>query len=366
MPSNRSIAVDIARGGLMFYIVVIIHGIFWLELLPLKMSSILLFEMPLIFIISGYAYGLNSSSPSNPFKTVHPSQLASHTPAYKLFLNQYIQFISTRFLRILLPFFAYALVCACLYMAYVYKKQLGHLSNIDILVDWLNPVTRGKNAHFGYLSSHLWFVPIFLGVTAILPIATKFKLPSQLPTWFYFIAMAGMCYVLSSLKHLIWHELIQVLFYTFWALMGFYIQSGQIKFNLKTHSVILGLSCIYFAQLYLFNQPASSFNIQQNKFPADEQFFIFCSMWVSFILLSLHLIKPLKAHLVLIGSKSWLNPFIAYGYSIYLWQGFAYTAAVSLMKLIGGSHYLAWFLAVSLSILLGRLFSPIERIKIKF
>ena len=52
---------DTVRGVLMLYIVGIIHGQFWLNLIPLPQwaSSLMLFEMPAIFIVSGYAYALS-------------------------------------------------------------------------------------------------------------------------------------------------------------------------------------------------------------------------------------------------------------------------------------------------------------------
>ena len=62
---TRTTSVDVARGALMLYIVFVVHGIFWLKLLPQSIqsiSSIILFEMPCLFIVSGYSYFLYPES----------------------------------------------------------------------------------------------------------------------------------------------------------------------------------------------------------------------------------------------------------------------------------------------------------------
>lgn len=71
---------DTARGILMLYIVGIIHGLFWLKLIPQWASSLMLFEMPAIFIVSGYAYFLYENSMFN--ETQHQLSIK----AYVLFL----------------------------------------------------------------------------------------------------------------------------------------------------------------------------------------------------------------------------------------------------------------------------------------
>lgn len=48
--------IDAARGMLMVYVVFLIHGLFWLNLTPQLASSWLLFEMPMISLISGYSF----------------------------------------------------------------------------------------------------------------------------------------------------------------------------------------------------------------------------------------------------------------------------------------------------------------------
>ena len=60
-PPARDIGLDAARGALMAYIVIIIHGVFWLGVIPTGPGSWLLFEMPPVFIITGVAPGIEAS-----------------------------------------------------------------------------------------------------------------------------------------------------------------------------------------------------------------------------------------------------------------------------------------------------------------
>jgi len=60
-----------------------------------------------------------------------------------------------------------------------------------------------------------------------------------------------------------------------------------------------------------------------------------------------------------------LKPFIRSGYSIYLWQGRGYSAAAALGRPMGWSPYLIWPLAIAITIGVGLLMSPIERVRVR-
>ena len=60
--ADRDVGLDLARGLLMAWIVIVIHGIFWLGIAPRGPGSWLLFEMPPIFVITGAAYFLGEGS----------------------------------------------------------------------------------------------------------------------------------------------------------------------------------------------------------------------------------------------------------------------------------------------------------------
>src|SRR5690349_2498022 len=90
-PAGRVVGLDVARGALMAYVIIVIHGVFWLGLLPQPWSTVLLFEMPPIFVITGAAFFYAERGKALTF-------------------GSYATYIARRFLRILAPYWAYALV----------------------------------------------------------------------------------------------------------------------------------------------------------------------------------------------------------------------------------------------------------------
>ena len=59
-----------------------------------------------------------------------------------------------------------------------------------------------------------------------------------------------------------------------------------------------------------------------------------------------------------------LQPFIKSGYSIYLWQGVGYSLAAYAGGELDANIYVIWIVAIALTIALGLLFSPLERIRL--
>src|SRR5262249_38498823 len=116
-PPKRVAGLDVARGLLMAYVVIVIHGSFWLGIIPAPASSALLFEMPLIFIVSGAAF--------------------SHAPQ-PLTLNSYAFYLLNRGVRILAPYWAYTFVCA---LIVIYARQLPALETLQA---WLDPFRRAE------------------------------------------------------------------------------------------------------------------------------------------------------------------------------------------------------------------------------
>ena len=150
----RNKTVDVIRGLLMLYIVGIVHGVFWLELIPRPFSSILLFEMPLIFLVSGYSFALFSSN-----------------TGFQLSFPGYFKYLVSRLIRVLVPYYGYATVCVIAIIAYT--RGANYMA---VISDWMNPFIFQKLDPFGLLTSHLWFVPPFIIVTLALPFISSVKL----------------------------------------------------------------------------------------------------------------------------------------------------------------------------------------------
>ncbi|MDB5966622.1 MAG: hypothetical protein JWQ72_3122, partial [Polaromonas sp.] len=141
-------AVDVARGLLMLYIVLVIHGLFWLKLLPEAISSLLLFEMPAIFLLSGYAYYLAG----------HDAKAGDRRQQ----LLRYPRYLQSRMTRILVPYLVYAAVCAAISSAVAVRTAMAPHDFGAIALSWLNPFTYGRYYSAGMLNWQLWFVPTFL------------------------------------------------------------------------------------------------------------------------------------------------------------------------------------------------------------
>jgi fucose 4-O-acetylase-like acetyltransferase len=196
--ANRNKGLDVARGMVMFYIITIIHGVYWLGIFESNFSSLLLFEMPLIFMISGYAYAI----------TVKRKHIRD--------LYDYFEYAQSRVIRIYIPYLAYAFVCA---LIVILIQEMDN--TVDTVLSWINPVTRGKGHSWSALTWHLWFIPPFLIVTLCLPMV-NFAWVKKIPLWFSFLLLFIFLYLANTV---VGSKLSTPLFYFFWAYLGFKLGS---------------------------------------------------------------------------------------------------------------------------------------------
>lgn len=337
---GRVVGLDVARGLLMAYVVIIIHGVFWLQLLPQAPGSILLFEMPAIFMITGAAYFLSE-------------QAKPTTPG----VRGYFMFLLKRGVRILTPFAAYALVCAVIMIV----VGMARGAPFDTLLAWLNPVRAGAGGHSTLmLNWHLWFIAPFLAVTALLPLLARplAKLPA--PLWLLLAIGAGVSFGVDALGFAYLPK--TIVFYTVWALIGFALAARPQAFNVRDCVIALVLSLAAFAAL-VWASPDVKFNMQANKFPPNGVFFLFCAAWMALWLIAARLIDQ-RAVARLAGFAP-LKPFISAGYSVYLWQGIGYSAAVLLGRQFELHVLVVWAVAIALTVALGLVAAPLERLRIR-
>lgn len=327
---TRDASLDVARGVLMAYMVIVIHGVFWLALLPQAPASILLFEMPPIFMITGAAYFLAERKKPTP----------------------YVTYLLKRGSRILIPYWAYALVCAAIMLA-------SGADPVVTLFDWLNPVTAGAGHSTMMLNWHLWFVPLFLGVTALMPLITRLNLKA--PLWLLAIGAASVTHAADLLDTTPVGAIQMIVFYALWAGFGFALAADPRRFKPRDYAIVLALSLATLLAL-AFTSPAA-LNMQVSKFPPTAIFFVFSCAWMSVFMLILPRLD--SAWIASLARAPLLKPFMSAGYSIYLWQGLGYTAAVLLGRWAGLNVFIVWPIAVAITIALGVLMSPLERVKFK-
>jgi Acyltransferase family len=353
---KRVNALDTVRGMLMLYIVLIIHGLFWLDPLPEWVSSWLLFEMPLMFIVSGYAYYLYENSKLDKNINLRNSNL--------LLAKDYFYFLTSRFMRILVPYAIYAATCVVSIYLLALFGQGNNYPLSDLILAWINPVNYGRGYTFKMLNWHLWFIPVFLIVTAAMPIATKvrpFKNPNLLSV---FVGVVVIQVVVSNADFPAESTLKQAAFYLVFSLLGYYMARSGEYFRGANFSRIAIVAVIALVSIAVFGG-GRLMNMQDNKFPPNYIFFLFSCLWVSLFLFILYKFPRVVAKVEKYADRRWLSPFITSGYSIYLWQGVGYTVAAQAGVIWNLPLYVVWPLALLLSVGFGLLVAPAERVRLR-
>jgi peptidoglycan/LPS O-acetylase OafA/YrhL len=110
-------------------------------------------------------------------------------------------------------------------------------------------------------------------------------------------------------------------------------------------------------------QPASvTLDMQHNKFPPNAIFFLFSCVWTAALLIGARLVTSTQSEAL--ARSPLVRPFMSAGYSIYLWQGVGYSLAAHFGGELGLNIYVIWIVAIALTIALGLLFAPLERIRL--
>jgi fucose 4-O-acetylase-like acetyltransferase len=348
--------IDTTRGMLMLYIVFVIHGFFWLHLLPQFISALLLFEMPAIFIVSGYSYYLYEQSKNG--QAMRQSDIKT-----------YSVFLAARSTRILLPYMVYAIFCILYVYAMSFIGDGVAVSLLNLTSAWLNPVKAGQGFSTGMLNWHLWFIPVFLIVTAAMPIVTKFR-PLKSPHLLALVLGVALLEVFLSEVHLpaknIENLIKQSAFYLIFSLFGYYLAHSKEYFRRVNFLTIAFVSLALLVSMAIAGHDIHMLDMQVNKFPPNALFFLFSCLWISLFLFIVFNKPRVVAWFEKLGDAVWLKPFITSGYSIYLWQGAGYTIATLAGKQLGIPILAVWLLALVISVALGLLASPAERVKICF
>ncbi len=346
-PPVRNVGLDVARGLLMAWIIVAVHGVFWLGIAPTGPASLFLFEMPPIFMITGAAYFLGEAANRRQLQP-----------------RAYADFLLRRGVRIYLPYLAYVLVAAMIVSIVRWDGAISAGEILARIAAWVDPLRYGAGGHtWKMLSWHLWFVAPFLLVTALMPLIAL-RGPRALKPWMFGLTGALTVFALSQLTFpRPWDDLIKNgVFYAFWAIFGFMLAAAPRRWSVTDYAVLLVLAiALIFAGVIAAPQHVS-LNMQENKFPPNAVFFLFSCAWMMAFLMASRFISD--GQIKMLARSSLLKPFMSAGYSIYLWQGAGYSLMSAVGDRLGWSAYLVWPTAVALTIALGLLFSPIERIRI--
>ncbi|WP_166244673.1 acyltransferase family protein [Paenibacillus turpanensis] len=346
---TRDQSLDIYRGLIMIYIVGVIHVIFWLQPFAITVEYFLLFEMAVIFFVTG----------------------ASHTMSRpKSLLSLYI----TRFSRILIPYLIFSVICLLmLFVNGALKNELpAGYSKTALILEWLNPFGK-RPANIAYINWHGWFVPVYLVVTLLIPHAYKlFEKMKGLLKAVPLLLLAGLVYWTDL--HGPWVGKIAYIkyasYYLFWVYLGFFYpilkQASAAKWVLLSFS---GVSL--YAVYWLSAAGQYPLDMQLNKFPPNFMFLMFCLG--AFGVASLG--KPLYLALYKVRLfKRIIDQYSNYSLTIYLYHplaflliGFLFREVEALRVLTDNPYVLTLsysILAVAFVYVLPYLFGRFERIKI--
>ena len=236
---------------------------------------------------------------------------------------------------------------------------------LKAIAAWLNPFTFGTGYSVGKLNYHLWFIPIFLIVTALLPVAVKIRI-FQPSLWLMMLIVAIVDYLLPKINYLNTNTFLSVIFYLIWALFGYHLAHTKFKYTKQDYLKVISLCLLLLIIVLVKRSDINTLDMQLNKFPPNYIFFLFYCIWVSIFLIVATYLKEKNINLSSLHSKLWLKPFINHGYSIYLWQGIGCTLAVYLGEKFNFPIMLVWLIAIFITVLTGILAAPAEKIKIKF
>jgi peptidoglycan/LPS O-acetylase OafA/YrhL len=347
---TRHTLLDSLRGILMLYIVVVIHGLFWLGFQPQWIFSALLFEMPALFMISGYSYALWERQQAGRSLSKHP-------------VPRYLLFLASRWIRILIPYLVYALTCALIVT--LARSPESTQEVLRIWFAWLNPFAYGRSFSIAALNWHLWFIPVFLLVTTLLPLITKIAHVTDYTVGVMAVALLGIQIVLGVMDFPGAQLFRETFFYLIFTLAGYRLAKLG-KVVAERHLLTAAMaSAILLLTAFFYTHNFDVFDMQKNKFPPNYRFFLFSVFWMSLFMLIGKRYAGLMGSVARLADSRYLRPFVSAGYSIYLWQGLGYTIAIWMGKRVGLPTFGIVVCALLVSVVCGLATSSAERIRFR-
>lgn len=274
--TTRDIQLDIYRALTMVYIVCVIHVVYWFGVFDEPVRSILLFEMPVIFFISGASYGVKHR------------------------IREVRSIVKNRVKRVLLPFYIFLSVLFLLLSIGYCDTDIRDLSPYDIV----KILMTGGSEKIPYYS-YTWFISVYLFVTCSLPVQEK--LISKCKPFPYIMTCLFPCLVLHFVTLPFANWFIKELFtYNFFFILG-YLYYKRVGY---TNITILA---IVFAVLTLYGFIHGEMPpMQDNKFPPNLYFLLFSFAALCMLSLTIGRIRIRYNKILRLWNER--------GYNIYLYQ----------------------------------------------
>lgn len=265
--NKRDIQLDMYRGLSMLYVVCFIHVLYWLKIGEQPFMSLVLFEMPVIFFISGASLSFNKK-PRPIIKT-----------------------LKSRFYRLLLPYYIYAAVMVAVvaflsviwYFWYseiekVFGTKVASKYMFDITeYTWSDIVAIIKTSNIPQSPCvwHLWFIMPYLLLSCTFDIQKRCL---QKVNRGGYLCLCIVLFIVAEM--LSFSGLLRtILFYNIFMVIGFsYYKNCKEKMIIRT-GVISVIFVIFL--VYVFNIDFCP--MQSHKFPPDT-IFLFYNIFVICVL----------------------------------------------------------------------------------
>ena len=242
--------------------VILVHIFYHLGIFTGIGTSILLFEMPLFFFITG----------------------ASNFNNYK---KPYWKFITRRLLRIYIPYLLFALVNI------IVLCVVNGFEPMDLL--WLSPISfEFAPIAPGLETCHsiIWWFNIYILILFVIPFLKKFydkfiKIGIRIIplTIFFVIVLVLTFFNFNHNKVVYWF--VMIIGYLFFTYIGAFYQCYFKELNMRRTLIICLVGFISLFILVILNSTYSAWDMQSHKFPTDFIFILFGIVWLWFFIMFL-------------------------------------------------------------------------------
>lgn len=299
---TRDKTLDYLR-ALAIFQVIFVHVLYWDAVISHEKINILkswfLFEMPLFFFIIGAC---------NSFKDV----------------NNYFDFIRRRLLRILVPYWMFALIC--IMISIKCYDQIGIIEIVNITLSWLIPMDK-QITLVPYIVNPLWFVSVYLCIVILIPIL-KYMKNSNRDKEFVFLIL--LLFIGISFFDMAWMQ--KVIFYSLWVYIGLFyneIKTAVLRNDIRKKAWKLTGVGVFVICILSF--VGYTLDMQYNKFPPNIMFFLYSYVVMSVILLGIPTLNKFFESIEKIKVfQRLVNILSTRSLTICLYQGFAFCFTIPL------------------------------------
>lgn len=259
---QRDTNLDACRALVMIHIVCVIHVLLFFHIYNEWARSLLLFEMPAIFFISGAA-----------------QQLVKRERGFK-------ETVINRLKRVIMPFYVFFVI---LYLWLIIMTLAGggpgkfHIDVTSLTAaEILKTAVTGGCNHIPYYG-YTWFISCYMIISCSLPL--QVKLLKHVPAWLYLVFWALVTLMLTPLHFPAEIEIKNLPLYNFFYIAGYvYYRSKPTGWFYAVWAASAAFTVYGFADGFMMP-------MQDHKFPADIYFLIFGTAWMCTFLFLLRKVR---------------------------------------------------------------------------